>query len=209
MCGHYLVTLDLHMCLTCCGSVADAAYSHFRFCPKMYFFIEFTEEPGCVQMGFCFYCLHWYLPTPPPQNEIKGIGRWQFPLWNPAGLCLTLSLLSFPQFSPLERKLVANGAELTLLKWSNLACFVAEANVGRMHPLFYISGSSCSCIAELRGACVVCAYFWSTRNPLTILKKEPFRQGHGEGTEGIRNELTVMASGNSISEWKMRSPELK
>lgn len=146
---------------------------------------------------------------PPPQNEIKGIGRWQFPLWNPAGLCLTLSLLSFPQFSPLERKLVANGAELTLLKWSNLACFVAEANVGRMHPLFYISGSSCSCIAELRGACVVCAYFWSTRNPLTILKKEPFRQGHGEGTEGIRNELTVMASGNSISEWKMRSPELK
>lgn len=161
-----LVTLDLHMHVTCYGSVADAAAdSHFRFCSKMYFFIEFTKEPGCVQIGFCFHCLHWYLPT--PQNEIRGIRRWQFPLWNPVGLCLTLSLLYFPQFSPLERKVIANGAELTLLKWSNLACFVAEANVARVHPLFYVSGSSCSRIAELRGACVVCAYFWSTKNPLT------------------------------------------
>ena len=42
-----------------------------------------------------------------------------------------------------------------------------------------------------------------------MLKKEPFRQGQGGGTEGITNELTVMTSGNRIAECKMCLPELK
>lgn len=78
----------------------------------------------------------------------------------------------------------------------------------KIHVFLYLNIYGMLCSSSYREP-VGCASFGSTRNPLAVLKKAPFRQGQGGGAEGITTELRVMASGKCITECRMSLPEGK